>query len=286
MVVNDQSSLSGAPSVRHRMEMAIADCTCKYRLRLTGSWSTGEPHLPCAVNGTTHSFSDIDLIAIEEIAPTKQERARRLIADAAIEVGLVHSGISIRHERCFTGLPHACDWSPNTLSQLLRHGESPFLCFWTAISGIEAAVKIIRDRRRSAQGLAPYVVTKFFFTLIRNVALVSGEVLSTYRDVCKWISTRASEVPISELYRIKTGDLLEMEASWVEAMLGERMLKALLGRSETASTIARQVRAYFCESVPLDAAQYVRIAQKVVPDEAARQVVLYEMAKLEQAHSA
>jgi hypothetical protein len=214
-----------------------------------------------------------------ELSPIQQQQIKDKLDCAARESDLRLSGISIRTEQSFSGLPHACAWSKSALAHLMRNDKNAVLCFWTAISAIEGAITSVRQSDCPAYEVASYVAAKFFFTLVRNVALVNGDLLSSYQDICMWVNKRKNDIPTTELYGAKTGKLASLSAFSIEASLGEKSLSALLGSNETAVAIAREVREYSEGRAPLKPSKYTAIATDLAPDDAARRVACWETTK-------
>jgi hypothetical protein len=280
MLMESRKFSPSAPLVGVQVMAAIAKCQSRYRLRPSGSWATQEAHLPHPVNGIVHSFSDIDLITETELPPFQQRRIRHMLEYSAQSAGIRLTGVSIRPEHNFSSLPHACGWSRAALRRTMSCDRRAFLGFWTAIAAIEATITAVRQRDCPAREVASYVAAKFFFTLVRNVALVNGVVLVSYQDLCNWVCERTRDIPIFELYRIKTGKLLTLPEPLLDSTLGDGVLSALLGPVEPAATIARDVLAYSRGTAALRPLRYAAIAEDLAPDEAARKVARWEATKV------
>jgi hypothetical protein len=270
---------SGASSVRAKVTAAIATCQRRYRLRPVGSWATGEAHLPRPLNGVVHSFSDIDLITETELPPSLQQRIRLLLECSTQRAGINITGVSIRPKHDFSSLPHASVWSRAALRRTMICDQKAFLGFWTAIAAIEGAITGFRHRDCPAREVASYVAAKFFFTLVRNIALVNGVVLVSYQDLCNWVTEKRRGIPILELYRVKTGKLLTLPMPIINSSIGDEVLAALLEHAEPAATIAREVHAYSCGTDVLRPLTYAAIAENLALDEAARKVARWEATK-------
>ena len=270
-------------SLSSQLIRTIAQCERDYGLRLVGSCATGEMHLPVRRDGVIRSMSDVDLIALRNLTQHQRRHICKTIQDAGAKFGLQFSGVSIRAQSDFVGLPHSCLWRPSGLDGLLRTDRDAVLCFWTTIAVIESAITAIRNRQLPERQVKAYAVAKFFYTLARNLALLDRQILRSYRDLSHWISARIPHAPSIELLGVKTGTSRSLSPQAVEVLFGDSTLQILLGSSERMVAMCHDVARYYYGSVPLDACLYTRLASSTAPDEKCLSIAYYERSKLNEA---
>src|SRR5437764_1388321 len=117
-----------ASCIRGRMEDAIAECLSGNRLRLIGSWASGEAHIPnFTAEKVVHSFSDIDLVSIGDLQPHQKSYIQGKLDASAKSLGLQISGVSIRSISELNHLPHACDWRPSWQQNIFCGGKITYI---------------------------------------------------------------------------------------------------------------------------------------------------------------
>lgn len=264
------------------LEKAIKDCERSFHVRLIGSWATGEAHMPPLSRGFAWSFSDIDLIAECRLSDDQKRQIRSHLFTKAQLSGVKFTRVSIRPLKAFSGLPHACHWNPSELQRLVRSDRNRVLCFWTAIAALEGAITLIGDKYHLRQEVASYVIAKLFCTMVKNAALFDGEILTSYRDLCAWGNSKVSGLPMADLYAVKTGRLSVLSARSARILLGDGSLRRLLGSAITAADIVRELCEHASRGSVGHPMRYAAIAALFADNNATRQIVDYEVAKLNQ----
>jgi hypothetical protein len=236
-----------ADALRERVDPAL--------VMLTGSWAYHEPHLPPRRSGWIESLSDVDLI-YTDAAPPELLGDIRLAVEATLSGAGVHArAVSFRRRSEMATLPHAAAWTTGRLDR--GADPSAFLLFWSAVQAMEWCATVgVPPGRRAAR---PYAAAKFLFALLRNLALLRGDVLASYASVTEWLAGEHS-MDAGCAYRIKLGYGTPGDGRCVEALLKPAALDQMVGRDAPGAlpVLRPLIRALICGGGT--ASGYVRLA--------------------------
>jgi len=255
-------------------------------LRLIGSWATNEAHLPYSPDGLIESLSDIDLVNYKPITSSERKNIKEKIIRSANKSNLSLDSISIRCYEEMKELPHINKTRIRDQKFSSQEQKSKFLVFWTAVSCIENCIRIRKYNHYDQSALHWYSVTKFIFTLIRNIGFLTGLRFRSYLSLCNWISNKWKTIPHKKIYKIKTGFTSKLALDALEKIIGNSVVENILkdyqfcGAINTICRFAEQHFDLMKGKNQLQPDTFFSIGRKVAWGKPLNEVLAYEMSKL------
>jgi hypothetical protein len=261
--VRDAITVIEITSLRQAADAAVKKITREFsRARLYGSWATAEAHVPGDSSRVLPlaSESDVDLISDEwwpqYVTATLQEKIVRTLE----ELGLKLDHVSFRTESELREAPHEWEFSAARPFQL-SISPSRFLAFWSLVAGTETCLRCNHALGASFQPKLSYGISKWFFCMVKNVALLRRTRLHSYSEAAQWAvgmlpNARAC---IDAAYQVKLGNISSLTVSEGTIL---------------ADTTSDLTRSWDADPKERDALELVRVslidslrAQKVLPHE-------------------
>jgi hypothetical protein len=184
------------------------DLPAAYDLTLQGSWANGEYHA-VEENGLIRSYSDVDFISNTPLSPTERGIIATRLYKAAAACGLHLQDISIRPaDEMINMWTLECHENDRDKSRKVR---SEFLQFWTLIGAAE-----VRAAWLPEEDIVPckryYYLNKFFLGVWRDLGIVLGHRLDSYRETLLFVAQWLSADICSASYALKLG--IETTVPW------------------------------------------------------------------------
>ncbi len=248
-------------------------------VRVNGSWSTGDVHLPTSGNRSVRSFSDVDLVTANPIDASAAEAIRSRILDVASGRGVLLTGVSLRSQQDLSKLPHAATLPDNGYEWPQGATSQRAIVFWANVAALEAAITLRRHETVDRAVASSYIIGKFFFTLVRNAALSSGRVLFGYSELCDWADRRLRHLPLVAALEVKRGDRDSLSQREAEDLLSPSAVGRLASARVEVCSLAADVLRTRVTTLPLPVQRYVSQSAELAYSPATRRVVEREERK-------
>jgi len=252
-------------------------------VEIIGSYASHEQHLRVRGLGTV-SYSDVDLVYHGEACGGDRARIVNGVRRVLSTAGLCSVSVSLKSAADIARLPHGREWLHDQVVPTDLPEKARFVRFWTAISAFEYGLRCLGPADDVAER-ASYGVVKVFFTLVRNLALLSGTSARSYAAICSWALRVDAGAPASTAYRVKLGTVGQLHYAVAAALLGRSAVARFLRRTgmkpeEQVMDIAESVLRAYRSCAQADPVRFLQFAEDAAYADYVKHVLEYEHAKL------